>query len=349
MNNIIKRLLVTAITAVVLTTLTVLIVSGIAFLNGEPNVTAADGGGYYKITVDSDKDFELRGVLTVRLLLESAQPFERKIKYFDGEALEPIKTGVENGRRYAVYELTEATPAPSLPYGDDEILDSFKEEMVNVYGEEILKWIFSIEDSFTGLYYRCTEKVYSVEKLKSSEPPKNPFTDVEEGRFYYGSVLWAVEAGITKGTTATTFEPKKPCTRAEVVTFLWRAKGQPAPQSSVNPFVDVERGKWYTEAVLWAVAEGITTGTSATTFEPTKVCTRAEVVTFLWRTVGEHDSSGAENPFVDVERGKWFTEAVLWAVAEGITTGTSATTFEPTLTCDRGQIVTFLSRAAAER
>jgi len=172
------------------------------------------------------------------------------------------------------------------------------------------------------------------------------FDDVAEDAYYFDAVTWAATNGITTGTSATTFSPTKACSRAEVVTFLWRANGSPAPMTNDIPFSDVKAGAWYTDAVLWAVENGITNGTSATTFSPDKVCTRAEVVTFLKRAVAKDVvPSATDNPFADVPAGQWYTDAVLWAVENGITTGTGGNKFSPNVTCDRGQIVTFLYRA----
>ena len=172
----------------------------------------------------------------------------------------------------------------------------------------------------------------------------NPFTDVKEKDYYYEPVLWAVANSITTGTSKTTFSPDKPCTRAQVVTFLWRAAGSPEPTQTNNPFTDVPAGQYYYKAVLWAVEESITTGTSKTTFGPDKSCTRAQVVTFLWRAAGEPAPQKNDNPFKDVPQGQYYYNAVLWAVEEGITTGTSKTAFSPDKPCTRGQIVTFIYR-----
>ena len=174
--------------------------------------------------------------------------------------------------------------------------------------------------------------------------PVNPFTDVRVGAFYYNPVIWAVEKGVTTGTTATTFSPEATCTRGQVVTFLWRASGSPEPTSSRNPFTDVKSGAFYYKAVLWAVEKGITSGTTATTFSPSSPCTRGQVATFLHRSKGT-PASGGSNPFTDVKRGAFYYDAVLWAVSANVTAGTSATTFSPTNACTRGQIVTFLYRA----
>lgn len=173
------------------------------------------------------------------------------------------------------------------------------------------------------------------------------FTDVVAGAYYEDAVAWAVENGITTGTTDTTFSPNVNCNRAQVVTFLWRAAGEPEPASSENPFTDVAPGTFYYDAVLWAVEKGITTGTSKTTFGPNDNCTRGQVATFLWRAQGEPEAASAENPFNDISSSAFYYEAVLWAVEAGVTTGTSKTTFGPNETCIRGQIVTFLYRAMA--
>ncbi|MBQ6431429.1 MAG: S-layer homology domain-containing protein [Oscillospiraceae bacterium] len=187
-----------------------------------------------------------------------------------------------------------------------------------------------------------------TEKIPATGGKTNPFIDVKEGAFYYDAVLWAVNADpqVTAGTSATTFSPDATCTRAQVVTFLWRAKGCPEPKSDNNPFTDVKAGEYYYKAVLWAVENNITAGTSATTFSPNAGCTRAQVVTFLWRTEGQPKPSSSANPFRDVTGGYYY-DAVLWAVEKNITAGTSATTFSPDNTCTRGQIVTFLYRAFA--
>lgn len=179
------------------------------------------------------------------------------------------------------------------------------------------------------------------------EEVENPFVDVAEGKYYYDAVLWAAENGITGGTTATTFEPATTCTRAQTVTFLWRAAGSPEPESTVMPFTDVVEGSYYYDAVLWAVENGITTGTSATTFEPYATVTRAQNVTFLWRWA-ESPAAEQANPFTDVAEGKYYHDAVIWAAEQGITSGTTATTFSPNDPCLRSQIVTFLYRYLAD-
>ena len=171
----------------------------------------------------------------------------------------------------------------------------------------------------------------------------NFFVDVPADAYYYDAVLWAAENGITGGVDDTHFAPNATCTRAQAVTFLWRAAGSPAPKSSEMPFTDVAAGSYYETAVLWAVENGITKGTSDTTFTPNAKCTRAQIVTFLWRSQ-KSPASDSVNPFTDVAADAYYNTAVLWAAENGITGGTSATTFSPNNDCTRAQIVTFLFR-----
>ena len=179
---------------------------------------------------------------------------------------------------------------------------------------------------------------------KVEAKPTNPFVDVAEGTYYYDPVLWAVANGITSGVDATHFDPNGTCTRAHAVTFLWRAAGQPEPKTTQMPFKDVKAGSYYEKAVLWAVENKITNGTSTTTFSPDENCTRAQIVTFLWRSEGEPYASDSNNPFTDIAS-DYYMDAVFWAVKEGITNGTTPTTFSPNDRCTRAQIVTFIYRA----
>lgn len=173
------------------------------------------------------------------------------------------------------------------------------------------------------------------------------FIDVKTTDYFYNSVKWAVGKNITNGTSSTTFSPYKSCTRAEIVTFLWRAAGSPEPTTTRNPFRDVNAvtHSSYYKAILWASQKGITSGTSATAFSPDQVCTRAQIVTFLYRYAGQ-PSGYYSNPFKDVSATSEasYYNAVLWAVGKGITTGTSATTFSPYASCNRAEAVTFLYR-----
>ncbi len=169
------------------------------------------------------------------------------------------------------------------------------------------------------------------------------FFDVPAGKYYTEPVAWAVENGITAGTSEYTFSPDRPCTRAQAVTFLWRAAGQPAPKSKSTRFTDLRPGAFYEKAVLWAVENGVTAGTSATTFSPDTPCTRGQIVTLLWRATGSPQAAGSS--FSDVPAGSYFEIPVSWAVAAGITNGVAPGRFAPNDPCTRGQIVTFLYRA----
>ncbi len=177
--------------------------------------------------------------------------------------------------------------------------------------------------------------------------PRLSFKDVAPDAYYADAVAWAVENGVTAGTSATTFSPEDGCTRGQVVTFLWRAAGQPEPTGSNNPFGDVKADDYFYKAVLWAVEKKITAGTGAATFSPDDVCTRGQIVTFLWRSGGEPKPAKTNNPFRDVKSDDYFYTAVLWAVGNKVTSGTGAATFSPSDTCTRGQVVTFLHRNAA--
>ncbi len=175
-----------------------------------------------------------------------------------------------------------------------------------------------------------------------------PFSDVAEGKYYYDPIVWAYQNNITSGTSASAFSPNDDCTRGQIVTFLWRAEGCPEPTSTNNPFADVDSDDYFYKAVLWAVENGITAGATKTTFNPKGACDRAQVVTFMYRAAGSPTVTSQNNPFVDVPNGKYYHDAVLWAVENGITAGISATKFAPNNTCTRGQIVTFLYRGYAD-
>ena len=184
----------------------------------------------------------------------------------------------------------------------------------------------------------------TVSKPLVPEVPGTSFTDVPAGAYYEEAVGWAVEKGITKGTSDSTFTPDGVCTRAQAVTFLWRAAGSPAAKAGSLPFADVKAGSYYDDAVRWAVENGVTVGTSATTFSPNATCSRAQIVTFLWRAQ-KSPAAGSANPFDDVAGSAYYAAAVQWAVQKDITKGTGATAFSPDANCIRAQIVTFLYRS----
>lgn len=181
--------------------------------------------------------------------------------------------------------------------------------------------------------------------VEIEEEPDLFFVDVPTSAYYYDAVYWAAENGVTYGTSATTFSPDVIVSRAQMVTFLWRAHGSPEPRSSVNPFTDVSSSAYYYDAVLWAVENGVTNGTSATTFSPDATVTRAQAVTFQWRAAGSPAVSGGS--FADVADSAYYAGAVSWAVANGVTNGTGGSNFSPDVGVSRAQAVTFLWRQLA--
>lgn len=197
--------------------------------------------------------------------------------------------------------------------------------------------------SYTFENVRRTHTIEVIFMKANGNPQIGVFVDVATGSYYEDAVDWAVENGITKGTDDTHFSPDGICTRAQAATFLWRAAGSPKPETRTMPFTDVPAGSYYYDAVLWAVENGITKGTSNTTFSPNMTCTRAQIVTFLWRSE-KSPAAGTANLFVDVKSTVYYADAVLWAVKEDITKGTTNTTFSPDADCTRAQIVTFLWR-----
>ena len=218
---------------------------------------------------------------------------------------------------YSAFSVTAASPIPSEP--SDELLDS---ELPPDFFDE-----------------NCDG---------GASCPGRRFVDMPAaGHWAHVPIDWALARHITSGTSETTFSPEKGCTRCQAVMFLWKASGSPEPTSVECPFTDVSDSAYYYKAVLWAVENQITSGTSDTTFSPGKVCTRAQIVTFLWRAKGSPsaDDPQAAFPFRDVSEEAYYRDAVAWAIGKGITGGTSPTTFSPDLTCTRAQIVTFLYKA----
>ena len=217
-----------------------------------------------------------------------------------------------------------------------------------------------------SLYYRelsCGEVIRNGGQLNTyrqalpqtpgtSQEPSDPpvssglFLDVSQDAYYADAVEWAVSQDITSGTGENFFSPNASCTRAQTVTFLWRAAGSPAPQSTDNPFADVSESAYSYDAVLWAVEQGITSGTSDSAFSPDAVVTRGQTAAFLYRAAGSPEASG--DSFADVDGSAYYADAVEWAVSQNITSGTGADTFSPGSNCTRAQIVTFLYRSAGE-
>ena len=203
----------------------------------------------------------------------------------------------------------------------------------------------SLSDKGNGKYtFTMPSGKVSVDASFAATQTAASFRDVKQGDYFYDAVQWAVEKGITAGTSANTFSPNASCTRAQMVTFLWRAAGSPAPKSTTNPFRDVRSTDYYYDAVLWAVENGITSGTGADTFAPNATVTRGQTVTFLYRAAGS-PAVGGNAGFSDVNANDYYNSAVAWAAENNITGGTGNGKFSPKADCTRGQIVTLLYRA----
>ena len=204
--------------------------------------------------------------------------------------------------------------------------------------------VLKLTDKGDGKYsFTMPDGKVEVKAVFAKEVETSPFGDVSTDAYYYKAVQWAQEKGITDGISSDLFGPKQPCTRSQIVTFLWRAAGSPEPKSTATGMTDVVPGSYYAKAVAWAVENGITTGTAEGTFSPDATCTRAQAVTFLARA--QNAKATGKTAFSDVPADSYFADAVAWAQANGVTTGTSETTFSPDNDCTRAQIVTFLYRA----
>ena len=223
---------------------------------------------------------------------------------------------------------------------DEEVLPALGHKLFSV-NQYIIKPTATQPGLGMGTCSRC-----GLIGVEDEVPPI--FSDVEGNVYYSVPLDYCYAKGWVSGITEDTFVPKRPCTRAQAVTFLWRAAGCPKPVSSGNLFVDVQKGSYYYDAVIWAVERGITLGVDASHFDPNGICDRSQVVTFLWRAFGQPQPQTSGHPFRDVKAGGWYEIPVIWAVEEGITSGKTADTFAPGAACDRAQIVTFLYRAYAE-
>ena len=271
----------------------------------------------------------------------------------------PVDTDELNSRQQAavgdapVFDLTIRSGSTVISYFDGGLVTvSIPYELPsNQDPAGVVVWFMDDNGNITPcetMYDTRTETVifttrhFSKYVIGYEEP--TVFTDVSEDAYYADAVLWAVANGVTNGTSATTFSPDMAVSRAQMVTFLWRAHGSPEA-TGTNPFTDVSTSDYYYDAVLWAVANGVTNGTSATTFSPDMAVTRAQAVTFQWRAAGSPVASGSS--FDDVAADAYYGNAVTWAVANGITNGTSGTTFSPDVVVSRAQAVTFLWRELA--
>ena len=286
--------------------------------------------------------------------------------YYDPEVLEPVSVRASDAYGFLTCLISERHPRVQFSFADEnsDVLNLSAGTMVTAEfavladADAELRLEMDLQTADGTVVVDLTEYatvIYEGETVCAEHEwdgltciycgatRENPFTDVPEDSFYFLPVLWAVDEGITNGTSAITFNPGGDLLRAQVVTMLWRHAGSPVVQID-NPFTDVKEGDWYYNAVLWAVSEGITNGTSSTTFGPSGVTNRAQVVTFLWRYLGSPDA-GTENPFADVDAAAWYGKPILWAVENGITNGISDTAFGVNTNCNRAHMVTFLYRA----
>ncbi|MDY3926769.1 MAG: S-layer homology domain-containing protein [Anaerotignum sp.] len=269
------------------------------------------GGSIKKYSVTASENIE-NGTVTISPKNASAgSKVTVTVTPDEGYALESFVIKDENGKEIKLTDNGNGKYTFTMPSGKVTVEPSFKAE--------------------------------TAEPVEPAEPAKsvNPFTDVPSGAYYEDAVIWAVEKGITSGTTETTFSPDASCTRAQMLTFMWRAAGSPKATGS-NPFTDVSADAYYYDAVLWAVENGITSGISATTFAPDATVTRDQTVTFLYRAAGSPAANGSS--FSDVSSDAYYADAVAWAVQQNITSGTGDNQFSPNADCTRAQIVTFLYR-----
>ena len=286
--------------------------------------------------------------------------------YYDPEILEPVAVCASDAYDYLTCVISERHPRVQFGFVDESsealtlpsgtVITAEFHALADLDAELRLEMdlqtadgtvVVDLTDYATVIYEGdpiCTDHDWDGLVCRNcGDVRENPFTDVSEHSYYFLPVLWAVDEGITIGATETTFNPGGDLLRKQVVTMLWRHAGCPVVEIE-NPFTDVKKGDSYYNAVLWAVSEGITMGTSATTFGPSGVTTRAQVVTFLWRYL-DYPESGTENPFDDVNSSAWYGKPVLWAVENGVTYGMSATEFGVDVNCNRSHMVTFLYRA----
>ena len=319
-------------------------------------------------SLEGSRDDEL---VTVRITLneeisaENATMLQGEL-YYNPEVLEPVSVTAGEGYDFLTCIISQRQPRVQFSHADENslplalasgtVITAEFEALTDADAELRLEMDLQTADGtgvvdltdYTTVIYEgepvCTDHDWDGLVCRiCGQTRENPFTDVPENSFYFLPVLWAVDEGITNGATADTFNPGGDLLRAQVVTMLWRHAGSPVVDT-VNPFTDVKETDFYYMAVLWAVKNGITNGTSATTFGPMGITNRAQVVTFLWRYL-DQPAAGTENPFADVDAASWYGKPVLWAVENGVTNGMTATEFGVNTNCNRAHMVTFLYRA----
>ena len=335
-------------------------------------LTLVCGGAAYAIdslfSLEAERDEETVTVvvaLNEDISAQNATVLQGEL-YYDPETLEPVSVNASHAYSFLNCVISERHPRVQFSFVDENsdaltlpagtmitaefavLADADAELRLEMDLQTADGTVVADLTEYATVIYEgepvCTEHEWDGLVCRNcGEVRENPFEDVPEDSFYFLPVLWAVDEGITNGASANTFNPGGDLLRAQVVTMLWRHAGSPVVEIE-NPFTDVNAGDWYYNAVLWAVSEGITNGTSSTTFGPAGVTNRAEVVTFLWRYLDSPDAV-AENPFTDVDDAAWYGTPILWAVENGITNGISDTAFGVNTNCNRAHMVTFLYRA----
>ena len=335
-------------------------------------LTLVCGGAAYAIdslfSLDAERDEETVTVvvaLNEDISAQNATVLQGEL-YYDPEILEPVSVNASDAYSFLNCVISERHPRVQFSFVDENsdaltlpagtmitaefavLADADAELRLEMDLQTADGTVVADLTEYATVIYEgepvCTEHEWDGLVCRNcGEVRENPFEDVPEDSFYFLPVLWAVDEGITNGASANTFNPGGDLLRAQVVTMLWRHAGSPVVDGA-NPFDDVKKTDFYYQAVLWAVQNGITNGTTATTFGPMGVCNRAQVVTFLWRYLDSPDAV-AENPLTDVDASAWYGMPILWAVENGVTDGMSATEFGVNTNCNRAHMVTFLYRA----
>ncbi|MCD8256274.1 MAG: S-layer homology domain-containing protein [Oscillospiraceae bacterium] len=310
----------------------------------------------YLVIVVGDDDSSVNVTVTVTLDDGTPYVFGDSTDADDASAAsvirETIYDGTDENYSYIMFDDVKSGGAVGVLYSDSDELTLSTARKYYRSGSSYLVSDLYFVPAQSGTYTRAFTAYDSDDDelasgtLRIIVPNTGSFSDVEYDSYYYDAVEWALDEEITTGTSDILFSPDASCTRAQAVTFLWRAAGSPKPTSTENPFTDVDEDDYYYEAVLWAVEKEIASGTGSTNFSPDMYVTRPHTVPFLYRYMGSETTT--VNPFDDVRATDYYYDAVLWAVENGVTTGTDSTTFSPNSTCVRAQIITFLYRAIEE-
>ncbi len=313
--------------------------------NAETTVVSANTSYGWTFTPDDTENYKVRTgrIQPYTVYIDSGSDSDSSssdptysvdIPKVTGGRVQISTTGASKGQRVTI------TVRPNGGYQLDQLtVTDAKGNELTVTDKGSGKYTFVMPDS------KVT--VTPVFKAAASQQPVTPtttFRDVPANAYYHSAVQWAVSNGITAGTGNGIFSPDANCTRGQIAAFLWRAAGQPKPTTTVNPFTDIKPTDYNYQAILWAYEQGITSGTSSNTFSPNADCTRAQLVSFLWRSEGSPAASGSI--FQDVSSSAYYANAISWAVQKGITSGTGGNSFSPDAVCSRAQAVTFLYRNA---